>query len=129
MPSPRYRIRTLMIAIGIAGIAFWAIVSFPAVCYAGALLGAFLVVPVIGASWGGYRSANCFDGSVVGGIVGAIIQSTSLMAYRWSLNFSVSMDDLESLGGTVFVLLAVSVILGSIAGLLVGIVFYRAWDR
>ena len=90
-----------------------------------ATLGALLVVPMIGASWGGYRSANRFDGSVVGGIVGAIIQSSSLMAYCWYLNFSVSMDDLESFGGTIFVLLAVSVFLGSIAGLLVGIVFYR----
>ena len=138
MPFPRYSIRTLMIAVAIAAIAFWAVVSFPAVCYATALLGAFLVIPMIGASWGGYRSANRFDGSVVGGIVGAFIQSTALLAYYWGFaliaycwcfDFSVSMHEWANIGATALLLLAGSVVLGSIAGLLVGIVLHRVWDR
>ena len=70
MQFPRMTTRRLMIAVAIAGITFWVAVSFPATCYGIAVLGTLLIIPMIGASCGGYYSANRFAGCIVGGMIG-----------------------------------------------------------
>ena len=124
IPALRYRIRTLMIAVAVAGITLWVVILFPATCYGIALLGALLIILVIGASCGGYYSANRFAGCIVGGMIGAIAQSILLMA--WLEHDSSESKDF---GWEIFVLVAGTFALGKIAGLLVGILLDRAWSQ
>ena len=129
MRLPRFRLRTLMIAVAVAGIVSWAVVSLPGIGYVCALLTVLLIVPVLGACWGGYRSANPFDGSTVGGIVGALIQSAVIGAYFGPRALGLSAGAWATAGMMLFLMLATSAFLGSIAGLLVGSVLHRARDR
>src|SRR5215217_4366162 len=126
MRRPRVRIRTLMIAVAVAGIVSWAVVSLSGIGYVCALLTIPLIVPVIGACLGGYRSANPFDDSTVGGIVGALIQSAVIAAYFGPRALGPSAGAWATAGMMFFLILATSAFLGSIAGLLVGSVLLRA---
>src|SRR4051812_45873346 len=68
----------------------------------------------------GYRSKNRSDGSVIGGIVGAMLQSIAIGAAYLVLCDFRSPDEWAAFGGMTIFLLAMAIALGSIAGVLVG---------
>src|SRR5262245_36398649 len=75
MRLPHFRIRTLMIAVAVAGVGFWTVVSLPRAFDIGVIV-VVAPTPLIGACWWGLDSKQPFKGAIVGGSVSGMIAAT-----------------------------------------------------
>src|SRR4051794_14119497 len=75
MPLPRFRLRTLMIAVAVVDVGFWTVVSLPRAFDIG-LIVMLIPTPLIGASWWGLNSRQPFKDALVGGFVSGMIAAT-----------------------------------------------------